>query len=79
MMTGTVSYEDKARRTYDPGILEGNHVVNVEVPGVSRRFCVVRADPCARLGNAGTIDHDVGPVAFQDEFPSAGGQSQNET
>ena len=55
-------------RTYDPGILEGDHMVNVKLSGIRRGLCVVRADPAARLGDAGVVDYDVGAVALENKL-----------
>lgn len=63
--------------TYNPGILEGNHVINVEVAGLGPCGAVVRALPGSRGGLAGIVDLDVFAVALQDVFTAERCQYSN--
>lgn len=56
--------------TYNPGILEGNHVIDIEVASIGPGGAVVRALPSSRGRLAGIVDYDVFAVALQDVFPA---------
>jgi hypothetical protein len=49
-----------------PGVLERDHVVDVQVRGRGEGGAVVRGAPAARGGRAGAVDHDAGAVAPED-------------
>lgn len=54
--------------THDPGVLEGHHVVNVDVAGLCPCCAVIRGTPCSGSGGTGTVGLDVGAVTLKDEF-----------
>lgn len=57
---------DTEKVTYDPGILQRNHVVNVNVARLGPRRAVVGTLPGARRRSAGVVCLDIVAVALQD-------------
>lgn len=54
--------------TYNPSILQGNHVINIEIRRVLPASAVVRALPGSRGGLAGVVGLDIGSITFEDIF-----------
>jgi hypothetical protein len=54
--------------THDPGVLEGDHVVNIDVAGLCPCCAVIGREPCSGSGGAGTVGLDVGAVTLKDEL-----------
>lgn len=62
---GTGEKGGRGRKTYDPGVLQGHHVVNVQVRGGGPGGAVVGGHPLAGRGLAGAVDGDGGGVALE--------------
>lgn len=52
--------------TYDPGVLQWNHVVNVDVAGLCPCGSVIGRLPSAGSSSAGRVGDDVCSVSLQD-------------
>lgn len=57
-------YREKS--TYNPGVGEGNHVIDIKISSVGVFLIIIGADPIARCGVARRIGFNVGAVSFQD-------------
>lgn len=55
---------------YNPGILQGNHVVDVDITGLCPLAIVVRALPCSGRGDTRIVDLDIDAVTLQHELAS---------
>lgn len=56
------------RSTYDPGVLERHHMIDINIGRCRPRRAVVRAEPGASRGRAGRVDNNAGSVTLEDDF-----------
>lgn len=54
--------------SYDPGVLEWNHVVNVEIVGLGEFDAVIRGYPVARLSDTGGVGLYICSVSLNDKL-----------
>jgi hypothetical protein len=60
------------RITYNPGILQGYDVVNIDIGGGSPGSTIVRADPGSGRGGAATVGDHVFAISLQYKLPVLG-------
>jgi hypothetical protein len=56
--------------SHNPGVLQRDHVVNVDIRGGGPGSAIVGGSPGSRCGAAGIVGHDVGTVPLEDILAS---------
>src|SRR5262245_47335246 len=70
LAVATQATSDSPLGTYDPGILQRDHVVDVDVRGRGPGVTIIRAVPRPLGCRARRVNDDSGPITFQHVFPA---------